>query len=249
MTLDLFHLASKLTDIEFAKTIISSGDFFPGFYRFTMGSRNYETGSLSVSGLTSAYFQQISTEHRYTRSQWTDYTNQRHQSQDTRNSSRSDSAVYDLLDKGYLNWMTQAKCYDIAVIEIDNGVEEIAKNQSYFFMGSLIRFSDDGLQLGVDLLRDDSLLTIPVNIDELIEYTHSIYGIHLKDFFLPSDIVASLTFENDIGNIHMTDLSLSRLVTSAGNSIVIASNREVSKHIPIRWAKDIILTEVVECSR
>ena len=42
----------------------------------------------------------------------------------------------------------------------------------------------------------------------------------------------------------MTDDSLSRAVISDSNNVVIASNRDVSKHIPIRWAKDILLTDI-----
>jgi len=245
MAIDLVSLAHSITDEEFAKIVISSGDFFPGFYRFTMGDRNHESGQLSLRGLLSAYFDQVATGKQYTREQWTEYAKVRHAALDSRNASRSDSAVYNILDNGYLKWMVGANEYDIAVIEIDSGVTELVKDQTYFFMGSLIRFTDNKLLLGYDLLRDTAVneVTVPFNI--ISEYTHMIYKDNLKDFFLPADIIASLDFLKD-NQLIMSDVTLSRAMTSDANNIIIASNRDVSKHIPIRWAKDIILSEVTE---
>lgn len=209
-----------------------------------MGSRVYEKKQLSVKGLIECYFAQTFNGKKYTREQWTSYTKERHRFLDTRNSSRSDSSVYELLDKGYLKWMTQAKEYDIALIEIDCGVENISLGQTYFFMGSLVRFEEDCLCVGFDLLRNESVMTIPTDTKELISYTENIYGKHLKEFFLPSDCVASLNFDD--GGLTMTEETVSRTISSDSNTIIIASNRDVSKHLPIRWAKDIILTEVSE---
>lgn len=244
MAVDLFNLANNITDQQFAKIIISSGDYFPGFYRFTMGNRNHEQKQLSVKGLIQCYFNQTFNDKKYTREQWTSYTKERRKFLDVRNSSRSDSSVYELLDKGYLKWMTQAKEYDIALIEIDSGVEKINLEQTYFFMGSLLRFEKNCLRVGFDMLRNESIMTILIDTEELILYTEKIYGKHLKDFFLPSDCVASLNFDDN--GLTMTEETVSRTMSSDSNTIIIASNRDVSKNLPIRWAKDIVLTEVSE---
>lgn len=245
MAVDLFHLAHKVTDEEFAKIVISSGDFFPGFYRFNIGNRKEEDGQLTVKGLTSAYFEQISNNKNFSRSDWTSYTKKRHESLDSRNLSRSDSVVYDLLDKSYFSWMIEAKEYDIAVIELNSEVKQINLNETYFFMGSLIRFTENELQIGFDFLRNDTLIKVPVDIDYIIEYTYKIYGNNLRHFFLPADLIASLNFEGETGILSMTDSSFLRTVMSTENNILVASNRDASSHIPIRWAKEIILTEVV----
>lgn len=245
MAVDLFHLAHKITDEEFAKVIISSGDFFPGFYRFNIGNRKEEDGQLTVKGLTSAFLEQVTNNKNFSRTDWTSYTKKRHEVLNSRNLSRSDSVVYDLLDKSYFSWMIEAKEYDIALIEIDSEVKEIIQNRTYFFMGSLIRFTDKELQIGFDFLRNQTLIKVPIVVDDLIEYTHKIYGNNLRKLFLPADIVASLKFEDETGILSMTDSSFLRTVMSAENSILISSNRDVSSNIPIRWAKEIILTEVV----
>jgi len=246
MAIDLLYLANNITDQEFAKLVVSSGDYFPGFYRFTMGDRNHERKQLSLKGLLACYFDQEVNSKKYTREQWTTYTKERHQFLDARNSSRSDSSVYEMLDQGYLKWMTGAREYDIALIEIDSGVDRIALDKTYFFMGSLIRFEKDSLSLGFDLLRNESVLTIDTDTSELIEYTERMYQSHLKDFFLPADCVASLEMVDDTGTLSMSDKTVARSMTSDSNTVVIASNRDVSKQVPIRWAKDIILTEVNE---
>jgi len=246
MAIDLLYLANNITDQEFAKLVVSSGDYFPGFYRFTMGDRNHERKQLSLKGLLACYFDQEVNSKKYTREQWTTYTKERHQFLDARNSSRSDSSVYEMLDQGYLKWMTGAREYDIALIEIDSGVDRIALDKTYFFMGSLIRFEKDSLSLGFDLLRNESVLTIDTDTSELIEYTERMYQSHLKDFFLPADCVASLEMVDDTGTLSMSDKTVARAMTSDSNTVVIASNRDVSKQVPIRWAKDIILTEVNE---
>jgi len=246
MAIDLLYLANNITDQEFAKLVVSSGDYFPGFYRFTMGDRNHERKQLSLKGLLACYFDQEVNSKKYTREQWTTYTKERHQFLDARNSSRSDSSVYEMLDQGYLKWMTGAREYDIALIEIDSGVDRIALDKTYFFMGSLIRFEKDSLSLGFDLLRNESVLTIDTDTSELIEYAERMYQSHLKDFFLPADCVASLEMVDDTGTLSMSDKTVARAMTSDSNTVVIASNRDVSKQVPIRWAKDIILTEVNE---
>jgi len=211
-----------------------------------MGDRNHERKQLSLKGLIACYFDQEVNSKKYTREQWTTYTKERHHVLDARNSSRSDSWVYEMLDQGYLKWMTEAREYDIALIEIDSGVDRIALDETYFFMGSLIRFEKDSLSLGFDLLRNESVLTIETDTSELIEYTEKMYQSHLKDFFLPADCVASLKMNDNLGTLSMSDKTVARAMTSDSNTVVIASNRNVSKQIPIRWAKDIILTEVNE---
>ena len=225
-----------ISDEEFVKTILSSGDFFPEFYRFTMGDRNEELGQLTIDGLLAAMFDKPKD-----RKAWFKFTKHRLSCADTRNRERSDDAVYELINKKYTEWMLNGDTYDIAVIEIDNGVSSIEVDQTYFLMGSLIRFTKDHLLIGYDMLRDTATITVPINFNDIKEYCNTIYGKHLQDFFLPSDVVASV--KPDSGRVHMTDETMARAMTSHSNSVLIASNRDVSHDLPIRWAKDILLSD------
>lgn len=247
MSLNLLHLAHNITEEEYAKMILSSGDYFPGFYRFTMGDRNHEDGQLTIKGLTSRYFEQISLGKTYSRDEWTDFTLNRLKAQDLRNEAHSDYAIYEILDEKYKEWMLTPSEYDIAVIDIDCGVNELVVDQTYFFMGSLIRLTEGKLLIGYDYLRDECVQEIVVDTNQIISYTKQIYAENHKEFFLPADLIANLSFDNsDNGHITMSDNSLSRAIISDSNNIVVASNRDVSKHVPIRWAKDILLSDIEE---
>ncbi len=240
--MDLIKHAYLSSD-EFVKWVLSAGDFFPGFYRFTMGDRNEEKGQLTIPGLLDAYFSGA----EYTREEWTRFCKARHKALDPRNLARSDSAVYELIDQGYLEWMTEATTYDILVMEIDNGATELERDVTYFFMGSLLRFADTELLVGYDDLRGTATITLPIDFDEIKEYVERIHGNHLSDFFLPASVVASLTFDGTgRGKLHMNDESVAHVATAHSNSLLIASNHDVSCSLPIRWAKDILLSEVVE---
>jgi hypothetical protein len=247
MSLNLLKL-KNISDLDFCKTIISSGDFFPGFYRFTMGTKKYEKGQLTLSGLIKTYFQQI-TGKKYTRNQWTNYTIQKHNSLKSRNLSRSDFAVYELLDRSYLNWSTTAKEYDIAVLEINELVEKIKLDETYFFMGSLIRFSKNKFVIGYDFVDNSSLMEIKINIDDLIYYTENIYKNNLKKFFIKCDVIAKLIFNDDVGTLILNEKIINKIQFIDPNSVIISSNRDLSKDLPIRWAKDISLSEVYDDSK
>lgn len=229
-----------LDEDAFVKTILSSGDFFPGFYRFTMGDRNEEKGQLTIPGLLSAYF----SGEQYDRETWTRFCKKRHYALDPRNLARSDSAVYELIDQGYLRWMAEATAYDILVMEIDNGARTLEKETTYFFMGALLRFTDTEFHIGYDDLRQEAVLTVPIVFDDIKAYVERIHGDALKDFFLPASVVASLSFLTGKGKLQMSDESVAQLATAHSNSLLIASNRDVAKKLPIRWAKDILLSEV-----
>lgn len=240
--MDLIKHAYLSSD-EFVKWVLSAGDFFPGFYRFTMGDRNEEKGQLTISGLLDAHFSGKT----YTREEWTKFCKARHKALDPRNLARSDSAVYELIDQGYLKWMTEATTYDILVMEIDNGAVALEKDTTYFFMGSLLRFTDTELLVGYDDLRDAATLRLPIDFDDIKAYVERIHGEYLSDFFLPASVVASLTFgDTGRGELQMSDESVAHVATAHSNSLLIASNHDVSHRLPIRWAKDILLSEVVE---
>lgn len=242
--LDLINLSKNISDLEIVKIILSSGDYFPGFYRFTLGDRNFENGQLSIKGLIKAYFDQELNNKKFNRNRWTEYTKKRHKSLDERNLSRSDMAVYELLDEKYYNWMCNANCYDILLIEIDKKINQLEINKNYFFMGSLIRFTENTVQINYDLLRNEFLYEYEVKFNDIKKYVENIFEGHLSNLFLSADIVSSILFKDDMGNIKMNNNTLERLTLSHSNSLLIASNRDVSKSLPIRFAKDIILSEV-----
>lgn len=243
MTINLFELAYNLSPEDYAKIILSSGDYFPGFYRFTMPTRRYEPGQMTVGGLIKLYFNQTTTGNLRSRKEWFSQALNRLASLDDRLRSRSDYAVYRLLDKEYKNWVSGAKEYDISVVETSNK-KLFEKDQTYFFMGAMIRFTDNEILLGYDDFRNSSVEKIELDFDKSKKIINEIYPFNFPDLFLPSKVIGSINFdENDNGILDLTEEYLEYLLTIDTSSVVIASNRSKSQKLSMRWAKDIILTE------
>ena len=243
MAINLLDLAYNLSSEEYAKIILSSGDYFPGFYRFTMGTRTYEAGQMTVRGLIKCYLEFQVTGHTRHRDEWFETAIKRLNSLDTRLQSRSDYAVYDLLNARYRDWVENGMEYDIAVIEINNK-KELTLDQTYFFMGSMIRFTNDSILLGYDDHRQTAIETININFEKSKQIVDAIYPTDFAQLFLPSRVVGNITFDNDgEGSLFMKDTNLEYLCACDSNSVIVASNRSASQNLSMRWAKDICLTE------
>lgn len=243
MAINLFDLAYKLTPEDYIKIILSAGDYFPGFYRFTMGSRTNEPGQMSISGLLKLYFSQQTTGKIRTRQEWFKKSLERLDSLDLRLQSRSDYAVYKLLDKKYRNWVMESNQYEIAVIEINNK-KKFLKDETYFFMGCLIRFCDDYVCIGYNDYDKISVETIFVEFDKISKIINEMYQENFSDLFIPAKIVGKITFDsNNDGLLEIKEDLLNHLFTTDTNSVVIASNSTKSSKLSMRWAKDISLTE------
>lgn len=237
MATNLFDLAYNLTPEKYLKIILSSGDYFPGFYRFTMGTRKIEPNQLTVNGFIKSYFGE-----KRNRYNWLKFMNDRLNQLDDRLKNRSDYAVYELLDKKYKEWVDSCSEYDIILVETKNK-KQLKKDTTYFFMGALIRFTDECVLLGYDDLRKQSAETVPVNYQTAQQIVNDIYSNNFSDLFLPAEVVATLVFENDIGVLKSNDDTLEKLLMVHDESVLFASNRDVSKDLSMRWAKDICLTD------
>lgn len=230
---NLIELA-YIDDITYAKMILSSGDYFPGFYRFTMGTRKYDSGQMTISGLIKAYFNQP-----LTYKELMNYPCKRLEELDDRLKGRSDLAVYELLDEKYKSWMLHANQYDLILLE-KNNLKDLEVDTTYFFMGALIRFTKDSILLGYDDYRKTCIETIHVPFSFVKEYVLSIYD-NFKDLFIPADVIGVI----NIDELVSIDLNIDKLMSTDNNNIVFGSNRDVSKNLSMRWAKDICFSEII----
>lgn len=237
MATNLIDLAYNLTPEQYIKIILSSGDYFPGFYRFTMGTRKIEFGQLTINGFIKSYFGQ-----KRTRSDWMKFMSERLNHLDERLKGRSDYAVYELLDKKYKEWVNNSSEYDIVLVETKNK-KQLEKDTTYFFMGALIRFTDDFVLLGYDDLRHSSAEIINVKYELVEEIINEMYPDNFSDLFLPAEIVGTLMFDGDVGELITNDIVVEKLLMVNEESVLFASNRNVSKKLSMRWAKDICLSD------
>lgn len=239
-----FHIMTNLIDLAYNTTpekyieiILSSGDYFPGFYRFTMGSRKIESGQLTINGFIKSYFGE-----KRTRDSWMNFMVHRLKSLDERLKNRSDYAVYEMLDQKYKEWVYNSSEYDIVMVETQNK-KQLEKDTTYFFMGALIRFTDDFVLLGYDDFRNDSVEKIPVKYETVENIINRIYENNFPDLFLPAQIVGVLKFENGLGELISNESIIEKMLMVDEQSVLFASNRDVSKKLSMRWAKDICLSD------
>ena len=223
-----------IDDVEYAKMILSSGDYFPGFYRFTMGTRKYDSGQMTISGLLKAYFNQP-----LSYGDLMNYPCKRLNELDDRLKGRSDLAIYELLDEKYKSWMLHANQYDLVLLE-KNNLKDLQVDTTYFFMGALIHFTKDSILLGYDDYRKSTVETINVPFIFVKEYVSSIYE-NFSDLFIPAEAIGTIII-NELVSI---DLNLEKLLTTDNSNIVFGSNRDVSKDLSMRWAKDICFSEIL----
>ena len=237
MAINLIDLAYKLTPEQYFKIILSSGDYFPGFYRFTMGTRKIEPGQLTIQGFIKSYYGE-----KRSRSDWMKFMMSRFDSLDERLRGRSDYAIYELLDDKYKEWVNNSSEYDIVLVETQNK-KQLEKDTTYFFMGALIKFTDECVLLGHDDLRNVTTEKIPVNDSQVENIISEMYSNNFSDLFLPAKIVASLKFVNDFGELVSDEENIQNLLLVHDESVLFASNRDVSKNLSMRWAKDICLSD------
>jgi hypothetical protein len=242
MAINLFDLAHNLSPKQYAEIILSSGDYFPGFYRFTMGTRTYEPGQMTVSGLVKYYLNQQTTDQCRNRDQWFQKSFERMNSLDERLKNRSDYSVYELLNEKYKDWIDCGDSYDVAVIETYNK-KPFVLDETYFFMGALVKFTEENILLGYDDYRGESVEIIPVNFQESSEIINRIYKNNFSDLFLPAKIIGNIDFKDEQGELKLSEKLFEYLLMVDPNSFVIASNRTKSHKLSMRWAKDICLTE------
>lgn len=222
-----------IDDLEYAKMILSSGDYFPGFYRFTMGTRKHDIGQMTISGLLKAYFNQP-----LTYKDVMNYPCKRLNELDDRLKGRSDLAVYELLDEKYKSWMLHANEYDLLLLE-KNNLKDLQIDTTYFFMGALIRFTKDSILLGYDDYRKTTTETINVPFEFVKDYISKIYN-NFSDLFIPAELVGVIKIDELVS----IDLNVEKLLVTDNDNVVFGSNRDVSKDLSMRWAKDICFSEI-----
>lgn len=222
-----------INEFGYAKIILASGDYFPGFYRFTMGTRKPDIGQMTISGLLKAYFNQP-----LTYGQLMNYPCKRLDELNERLKDRSDLAVYELLNEKYRSWTLHADQYDVLLLE-KNNLKPLQIDTTYFFMGALIRFTNDSILLGYDDYRKTSIETINVPFDFVNEYVTSIYD-KFEDLFIPAEVIGTIT----IDELVTIDLNIEKLLLTDNNNVVFGSNRGAAKELSMRWAKDICFSEI-----
>lgn len=235
-----------LSEFNLMKIIFSSGDYFPGFYRYTLGTQVVGDESLNLHTLIWLYLSQQMTHSFFSKEDWLELQHEIYDreiaSEKARNAGNAPH-VRDILNEKMMNWYFNCEGFDLIYIDIESRISELEENKTYYFMGSLISFSDKEVKINENKFSKHTSLNLNVSKDEAFEYIDSTFTKKQKqDLFLEAEIVGQLIFSKDNqGIVKMDEEKLDYYLLKNSNGKLLGVPI-CSKNLPIRFAKTIRLT-------
>lgn len=237
-----------MSDQEFMQVLFSSADYFPGLYRYTLGTLSFPYDNLNHQQLFTAFMQQQYYEKQWVHQQWFARQDEIHYGsmkvQQSRNQSRVDvSLAEELSERAYRRYVSPT-LYALAAIDIENSVEDLMCGSTYMMMGSHIRFEQDKLYVGYDDMMGTFCIELKVSFFDCVEYIQRIMTQKdVSKLFNHSRVVAHLLFEDGpLGTICTTPEALASWHNF--NSPVFATPLGYHAPLPIRYAKLIGVSNV-----
>lgn len=230
---------SQLSDREFVKTVFSAGDYFPGTYRYTLGRQRQSHRALTLAGVMRV----LAGDGAYTRQQWLAEAERYYQETVREDQAYADVVIQQLVGAPYLDWLLGATHYDLLCLDAEAATPVLQPGESYLFMGCVVRYGNDQVELGVDHHQGRALLTLDYPTAELDAWLNRIYRDSHQDLFLPARVLASLTFSDDVGALAVSEAALMDCLGFT-RPLLYASNGDRARALPVRWARAIALTEV-----
>lgn len=236
-----------LEDTDMMKIVLSSGDYFPGFYRFTMGTQFIGEESLNLGTLIWLYLYQESTHHYFHREDWLELQHEIHDreiaSERARNAGNFPH-VREMFTERMMNWYTEASGFDLIYLDTTKKIDKFEIEKTYYFMGSLVRFENDHFMIGYNDITKQNTIDLKVGESNFFKYLNEVYSNEqISDLFIEAEIVAELLFNDcsQLGKINLDDSKIdSYLLKSIEGKLLAAPIN--SRDLPMRFAKTIRLT-------
>lgn len=236
----------EIDDFDMMRVLFSSGDYFPGFYRYTLGTQRVGDESLSLNTLIWMYFEQKMTGKKHHKELWLDLQHEIHDrdvASETARNARNFPSVRKSFSEKMMNWYFEGDGFDIAYQDIYTRVNAFESDTTYYFMGSLIRYENGRLHVGYNQFQKESALELRVRFDQVDKYLNEIFTPQqIGDLFLRAEIVAQLKFDsNDVGELSFVEESLDSLLLKNSETKVFGAPFH-SQDLPMRFAKSIRFT-------
>ena len=239
---------TEINDSDLMKMIFSSGDFFPGFYRYTLGTQFVGDESLSVSTLVWMFFEQESVGTTHSKEDWFELQHEIYDRDIASESARNfgnEPHVRKLINEGMMKWYFDESEYDFMYMDSESKVRSFEPLKTYYFMGSLIRF-EGGLRIGYDHTSKTSVLTLDVEFSDVESYLAETFSTkHFEGLLIEAEIFGQLKFNsqkhNDNGEITLNASAIDKLLLK-DQSLKVFGAPAYSRHLPIRFAKHIRFT-------
>jgi hypothetical protein len=235
-----------LSDLEMMKMIFSSGDYFPGFYRYTLGTQTIGDESLGLNTLIWLYFEQKMTGQLHSKEDWLDLQHEVHDRDVASESARNFHnfpEVRKMFAEKMMDWYFKAKGFDIAYIDTETKVEAFRPDIAYYFMGSMVKYENQKLHISYNCMTKESSLTLDVTLAEITKYLGETFKTQqITDLFLETQTIATLEFDDgDEGVLNMNEDLIDSYLIKNSEMKVFAAPFE-SRDLPMRYAKCIRLT-------
>ena len=236
----------ELDDTEMMKMIFSSGDYFPGFYRYTLGTQTIGDESLGLNTLIWLYFEQKMTGRMHSKEEWLDLQHEVHDrdvaSESARNFHNFPEVRKMFADK-MMDWYFKAEGFDILYLDTETRVKTFEMNTAYYFMGSIIKFQKNKLHISYNCMTDESSLALDLKFETIQKYLSETFTKkQIGDLFLEASTIATLHFDDgDEGVLTMKEELIDSYLVKNSEMKVFAAPFE-SRKLPMRYAKCIRLT-------
>lgn len=242
MKIHLKNLA-YIEKFDFLKIILSSADRFPGLYRFTSSWKNdLEDNQFlkALSFLEACYKSDLNT--KWTRDEWLrvhDKVFDLSFGEKGRNSERKDIDTGEMLKKMSTEWIDRAKSISLAVIEINFPVLEIIPDNTYYVMGSLIRFTQQHTYISYDHFEGKWHTKLDVGFEEVSNYIKNTFSpSSLSELFYKAEIIGKLRFhENGETDLDFDRNQLNELLITFTPNAPVFGTIDYPEILPVRLAK------------
>ncbi|TFG97267.1 hypothetical protein E4H12_09050 [Candidatus Thorarchaeota archaeon] len=246
-TVDPRHLA-YMSDCEFMQVLFSSADYFPGLYRYTLGTLPFPHDNLNHQQLFTAFMHQQHYQKQWKHQQWFAHQDEVHyrtmKARQSRNQERDDAPLAEDLDNRAYRRYVSPSLYALTVMDIVNPVQELMCGFTYMMMGSHIHFEQDAFYVGYDNLMHTWAIEVKVPFFDTCEYIETIMtSKDIAKLFLHSRVIAHLLFED--GPMGTVCTSLEALAEwHEFSSPIFAAPLGYHPPLPIRYAKLIGVSDV-----
>ena len=242
-TIDPIDIAT-MSDENMMKVLFSSADYFPGLYRYTLGTLPFPYDNLTVRGLFAAFVKQQQGKN-WTRNEWFGEQIKTHSNtmEDGRNYERVDKNLAVNLSQRAFNRFMLPSSFALAALAIGRTVNTLECNKTYMMMGSHIHFTAGAIYVGYDDLTCEYTFKLDVDFTTATKYINSIMSASdISALFQYSSIVAHLNFNGDVGMISSRENIL--INQEHFNDPVFATPITYDNPLSIKYAKLLGLSDV-----
>lgn len=240
----------NISDATLFKLIISSADKFPGLYRMSSSWEQSISDTRFMKWMN--FFETICLTEKgrlWSKSQWLSV--QEHifefaYGANSRNDQRNEDDLKEILKRKAKNWFSTAKSIRLAVIDSYSDVFSITCGETYYVMGSLIRFEENAVHIAYDQVTQTSFLKINISYNEAISYIQEVFSKEsLNELFHKAEVIAHLHFDEALsGHLVFDKNALEFNFNSYLPQSPIFGSVIYDRSLPIQYAKPIGITNV-----